>query len=53
MDLFLARYKNDMLDQTGKGATLAEEVISSVRNTHAFGTQKKLADLYDVYNVRW
>ena len=31
------------------GGTLAEEVISSVRTAHAFGTQKILSSLYDVH----
>ncbi|KAF8516809.1 P-loop containing nucleoside triphosphate hydrolase protein [Hysterangium stoloniferum] len=32
-----------------EGGTLAEEVISTVRTAQAFGTQEKLANLYDVY----
>ena len=31
------------------GGTLAEEVISTVRTAHAFGTQKTLASRYDVF----
>ncbi|KAK4053219.1 hypothetical protein OIO90_003993 [Microbotryomycetes sp. JL221] len=52
MQKFLSRYKLQMLEETAKGSTLAEEVISSVRNTHAFATQKKLAQLYDNFNLQ-
>jgi ATP-binding cassette, subfamily B (MDR/TAP), member 1 len=48
----MGTYRQQMLEYTAEGGTLAEEVFSSVRNTHAFGTQRKLADMYDVYNVR-
>jgi ATP-binding cassette subfamily B (MDR/TAP) protein 1 len=47
----MGRYQREMLEYTGEGGTLAEEVISSVRNAHAFGTQHKLEELYDVLNV--
>ncbi|KAK4047990.1 hypothetical protein OIV83_005024 [Microbotryomycetes sp. JL201] len=52
MNKFISKYKQQMLEETAKGSTLAEEVISSVRNAHAFGTQGKLASMYDVPNVR-
>lgn len=41
-----------MLKFIAEGGTLAEEVISSIRTTHAFGTQRKLAALYDIPNAR-
>jgi len=46
---FLGRYKEKSLDAYGLGSTLAEEVISSIRNTVAFGTREKLAKHYDTY----
>ncbi|ORY92878.1 P-loop containing nucleoside triphosphate hydrolase protein [Leucosporidium creatinivorum] len=52
MDVFMARYKARMLEETATGASLAEEVISSIRNAHAFGTQRKLVALYDVSNLK-
>ena len=36
------------LKYVAEGGSFAEEVFSSVRTAHAFGTQKKLGDLYDV-----
>jgi ATP-binding cassette subfamily B (MDR/TAP) protein 1 len=37
------------LNHVADGGSLAEEVISSVRTAHAFGTQKVLSSLYDVH----
>jgi ATP-binding cassette subfamily B (MDR/TAP) protein 1 len=39
------------LESYGVGGTVAEEVISSIRNATAFGTQEKLARQYDVHLV--
>lgn len=50
MNKFVSEYKRLMLEETARGSTLAEETISSVRNAHAFGTQHKLAELYDTSN---
>ncbi|GAA5829569.1 hypothetical protein JCM3766R1_001228 [Sporobolomyces carnicolor] len=50
MNKFVTDAKTKQLAATGRGATLAEEVISSVRSSHAFGTQRKLASLYDEPN---
>ncbi|GAA6016489.1 hypothetical protein JCM11491_002338 [Sporobolomyces phaffii] len=50
MNKFVTDAKTKQLAATGKGATLAEEVISSVRSSHAFGTQRKLASLYNEPN---
>ncbi|GAA5883526.1 hypothetical protein JCM16303_005465 [Sporobolomyces ruberrimus] len=50
MNKFVTDAKTKQLAATGLGATLAEEVISSVRSSHAFGTQRKLASLYDEPN---
>lgn len=52
MDKYLGRNIIAMLGHTAEGATLVEEVVSSIRTTHAFGTQKKLAQLYDVPNEK-
>lgn len=51
MNKFISAYKQQMLQETAHGSTLAEEVISSVRNTHAFGTQHKLTAMYDIPNL--
>ena len=37
------------LQHVADGGSLAEEVISSVRTAHAFGTQNILSSLYDVH----
>lgn len=52
MNHFITRYRESMLLLISQAGTLAEEVISSIRNTHAFGTQKKLAAIYDEPNER-
>lgn len=46
MNKWMSAYRREMLERTAEGGTLAEEVISSIRNAHAFGTQKKLGALY-------
>lgn len=51
MNKFISAYKQQMLEETAHGSTLAEEVISSVRNSHAFGTQHKLTAMYDIPNL--
>ncbi|SCZ98574.1 BZ3500_MvSof-1268-A1-R1_Chr3-1g05473 [Microbotryum saponariae] len=51
MNKYLSAYKTQQLEEVGHASTLAEEVISSVRNTHAFSTQNKLVAMYDVRNV--
>ena len=45
----LVEYKKNSLDAYSLGGTLAGEVLGSMRNTIAFGTQQKLARHYDVY----
>lgn len=49
---FQAKYRTMMLSFVAEGGSLAEEAISSVRTSHAFGTQKKLTSLYDVSNQK-
>lgn len=46
---FAVVYRKQSLEAYGLGATIAEEVISSIRNTIAFGTQEKHVKQYDDY----
>jgi len=43
----IAKYATLSMKEYGNASTLAEEIISSVRTVQAFGTQDKLAKLYD------
>lgn len=45
--LFIVRWTKTTLDAYAKGGTLAEEVLSTIRNAQAFGTQDRLADQYN------
>lgn len=44
---FIVKYNKQSLESYALGGTVAEEVISSIRNATAFGTQEKLAKQYD------
>lgn len=44
---FIVKYSKKSLESYALGGTIAEEVISSIRNATAFGTQDKLAKQYD------
>lgn len=46
---FIIKFGKISLDSYGAGGTVAEEVISSIRNATAFGTQDKLAKQYEVH----
>jgi len=46
---FIIRYNKQSLSSYAEGGTVAEEVISSIRNATAFGTQDKLARQYDAH----
>ncbi|KAF8861956.1 putative Leptomycin B resistance protein pmd1 [Acephala macrosclerotiorum] len=46
---FIVKYSKQSLESYALGGTVAEEVISSIRNATAFGTQDKLARQYDVH----
>ncbi|KAJ5661558.1 uncharacterized protein N7477_009174 [Penicillium maclennaniae] len=46
---FIIKYGKLSLDAYGAGGTVAEEVISSIRNATAFGTQDKLAKQYEAH----
>jgi ATP-binding cassette subfamily B (MDR/TAP) protein 1 len=46
---FIVKYSKQSLASYAEGGTIAEEVISSIRNATAFGTQDTLARQYDVH----
>lgn len=53
---FLVKFSKKSLEAYGLGGTVVEEVLSSIRNAVAFGTQEKLLKLYDVHLIeaeRW
>lgn len=52
MSMSEAKLEKESLDCLGRGGTVAEETIASVRTVHAFGTQKKLVDLYEIPNLQ-
>ncbi|KAF9242527.1 P-loop containing nucleoside triphosphate hydrolase protein [Melanogaster broomeanus] len=49
MNHFVSKYMQISLKHVADSGTLAEEVISTVRTAHAFGTQTILSRLYDVH----
>ncbi|KAK9367521.1 P-loop containing nucleoside triphosphate hydrolase protein [Lipomyces kononenkoae] len=49
LSTFMAKFALRSLEGYSVGGTLAEEVISSVRNVQAFGVQDRLANEYDKY----
>ncbi|KAJ5373656.1 ABC transporter integral membrane type 1 [Penicillium concentricum] len=52
----IIKYGKLSLESAGAGGTVAEEVISSIRNATAFGTQDKLANQYEshlLHAERW
>ena len=46
---FIIKYSKKSLEAYGAGGSVVEEVVSSIRNATAFGTQDKLARLYDTH----
>lgn len=46
---FIIKYNKQSLEAYALGGSVAEEVISSIRNATAFGTQNKLARQYDAH----
>ena len=46
---FIIKYNKQSLDSYALGGSVAEEVISSIRNATAFSTQDKLARQYDAH----
>ena len=49
MNIFMSKFKREQLVHIAEGGSLAEEVISTIRTAQAFGTQKILAAMYDIY----
>lgn len=49
---FIIGFNKDSIQAYALGGTVAEEVISSIRNSVAFGTQERLAKQYDVHLIR-
>ena len=46
---FIVKYNKVSLESYAVGGSVAEEVLSSIRNATAFGTQSKLARQYDTH----
>lgn len=46
---FIIKYNKQSLESYALGGSVAEEVISSIRNATAFGTQNKLAKQYELH----
>ncbi|KAK6222367.1 hypothetical protein LQW54_001067 [Pestalotiopsis sp. IQ-011] len=46
---FMIKFNKSSIEAYAQGGTVAEEVISSIRNAVAFGTQDRLAKQYDVH----
>lgn len=44
---FMLKHNKDSLESYAQGGSLADEVVSSIRNAIAFGTQDRLAKQYD------
>ncbi|KAL7626760.1 hypothetical protein AAE478_003534 [Parahypoxylon ruwenzoriense] len=49
---FVVKYTRNSIQAYASGGSVAEEVISSIRNAVAFGTQDHLAKLYDAHLIR-
>jgi ATP-binding cassette, subfamily B (MDR/TAP), member 1 len=49
---FIVKYSKQNVSAYAEGGSIAEEVISSVRNAVAFGTQDRLAKQYDAHLTR-
>ncbi|KAK3357131.1 P-loop containing nucleoside triphosphate hydrolase protein [Lasiosphaeria hispida] len=49
---FIVKYSKHNISAYAEGGSVAEEVISSVRNAVAFGTQDRLAKQYDTHLTR-
>ncbi|KAF8585704.1 P-loop containing nucleoside triphosphate hydrolase protein [Ramaria rubella] len=52
MNKFVSKYMQLSRTAVAEGGTLAEEVISTVRTAHAFGTQNKIVALYDKHVIK-
>lgn len=49
---FIVRFSKQNINSYAQGGTVADEVISSVRNAVAFGTQERLARQYNTHLVK-
>ncbi|KAI0115349.1 P-loop containing nucleoside triphosphate hydrolase protein [Daldinia grandis] len=49
---FVVKYTKDSIQAYAAGGSVAEEVISSIRNAIAFGTQGTLSKQYDAHLIR-
>lgn len=49
MTKFMSGGMQQSLQHVAEGGTVAEEVISTIRTTHAFGSQSILVELYDAH----
>jgi ATP-binding cassette subfamily B (MDR/TAP) protein 1 len=49
MNKFVSKYMQMSRQYISDSGSIAEEVISTIRTAHAFGTQKALADIYDAH----
>ncbi|KAF8168807.1 ste6-like protein [Mycena galopus ATCC 62051] len=52
MNKFLAKYTTQVSQHTADAGTVAEEVISTIRISHAFGTQSIMADIYRAFTLK-
>ncbi|KAG9014674.1 GTPase-activating protein [Tulasnella sp. 427] len=52
MNGIAAKYKHLSLNEIAAGGSLAEEVISTIRTSQAFGTQHPLAKVYDTFAIK-
>ena len=52
MSKFISKYMQESLNCIGEGGSIAEEVISTIRTSHAFGSQNVLHSLYSSYVLR-
>jgi len=48
MNKFISKYMQESLKNVAEGGSLAEEVISTIRTSHAFGSQDTLHSLYNI-----
>ncbi|POS71859.1 leptomycin B resistance protein pmd1 [Diaporthe helianthi] len=49
---FIVKFSKKNINSYALGGTVAEETLSSVRNAVAFGTQDRLAKLYDAHLIK-
>ena len=52
MNKFVSTYTQQSLEHVASGGSIAEEVISTVRTAHAFGSQDALSGLYNIHIMK-